>query len=259
MNKRQKIDQLSEGPSKLRRTLDEQGWVLYDSLVHGEGASWPIDVDMETLYHWYLQYSVVIRGPTPHDPQNFFMVRLGSHAHIGDVFDFCIPSDRILSKIITNLQDLGCVEYKKYGWKSTLHLKWDFLICRTEFHPSPSFYYHEQLGLVYGQLTQPDRLDILEHNGTLVESREEYGCFHRYGLVALSKMKNLHVPFSQFCIKYLHIALECDSPILEAIWSTWPAGEKVTVTSSLPLFYERKENQLIQLPNEASFKRRYKS
>jgi hypothetical protein len=125
MNKRQKIEQLSEYPSKLRQILDSQGWVLYDNQEYGYGNSWPNDVDMETLYHWYLQYSVIIRGPNPHNPQNFFMVRLGNHSQIGDVFDFCIPPDRILSKIIETLRDrdLGCVEYKKYGWKSTLHLK----------------------------------------------------------------------------------------------------------------------------------------
>jgi hypothetical protein len=78
-------------------------------------------------------------------------------------------------------------------------------------------------------------------------------------MVAVSKMKNLHIPLSQFCIKYLHIALECDSPILEAIWTTWPTGQKVIVKSPLPIFYERKEDQLIQLPDEASFKLRYKS
>lgn len=237
MSKRLKLDTSSQ----TRQELDEQGWSLYNRHL----GSVPADLVIDEFLSWPVALYFVHRR-SQKDGQKVDCFELFSKTYHLEVFNCIIPISWIFKGLLyhhsqaQSLSAPGHCKMKKYGFKQQeLRLEFHILILKRALPTTASWLYSKSCGIIYGYQTANGTLIIEKGWNTprILPEITEPDDF----TVPMSGLKNLHQPVLHFKFYYLCKVLECDSPILEALFINWPwdkhfGGSAGFIARNMPIY-----------------------
>ena len=277
MNKRLKTSWL-EPPSQIRQELDHKGWALYS---RHHNSIFPMDLKRDEFSSWAIHIDFSERL-SKKNLQNISCYKVEYKSPLFDVFKVDIPIKWILQPLLKFCSEPRGGPHtespftrKDYGFKrKNIHLRWHLLVLNREIPETFSWLCHCENGITRGYREALDRsipeniCDRIIRDPLVSNFGDENSPQPSIGYISLHGLTSLHVPVLHFCLYYFSLALECDSPILEAVFLSWTwtmrnerggaLAKHMPTPDDIPLYYECKNGLARVITDLTTFKQCYK-